>query len=302
MDADTTSSHALYQFLSNSDTSFQTKFGSVFITPKMSQTILDSMSKPNRPESRTSFRKFTKKMLSGEWVDNHPEGLMFDSNRKLHEGYGRMKALASLDGQVNGFWFLIQRNVAPNVEVNKDIRPRSASDLYVFLGGLWDKNTPPKKLVAISKMALQGLYRGTIEEDEKRSVALAIKHGALFHQLYHGASSYAKKTGGKKTGRYHVGWIGAFARAALCHGETNIMAQFNRFIKQEWISALGDDDPLKRLHFALSNFDPGSPGYNVYPYAVSAVRAACENRSLGILQAAKTDFPLDTNDLKISNQ
>ena len=86
----------LFQFLGDSNKS--NNYKAFFITPDMAKDILATMSKPNRPNSYAYDKLFKGFMLSGKWTNYHPEGLMIDTNNKLHEGYGRMTTLSKLGG------------------------------------------------------------------------------------------------------------------------------------------------------------------------------------------------------------
>lgn len=254
--------------------------------------ILTELAKENRPIGNGVCRNYRELMLNGQWKEGASNGLVFDWHGKLHDGYHRLTALcdASEVKPDIALTFWITYNEDPDTfDIYDQPKRRTIADKFALDGGVVDEGVSHNKITAIAKRVLVGLSAGQPDSGHHGAVvsdaailAFAKKHNQLFLKVFKAARHY-------KGRRYNAGWPSAFAKAALVYGFDVVGPHLERFANQSWY---GETDPLKRLHLRLSTLPAGAQDYVLYPYAVSAVRAAVEQRQMAHLPPAETDFQL----------
>lgn len=233
----------------------------------------------NRPITSYRVKQLKEDIKSGDWGLIH-QGIAFNEYNQLIDGQHRLTAIVEAGVAIGMFVFRgIPQSSFGLMDQHK---VRNAPDLHALLGGDYSKSVMP-----IARAMYLGLgKRGRVKSGRSSQLMaeFALKYADIINPIYDHL---------KKVPFYSGPIAAAFANAAAVYGLDSVIPSLERLRDQLFDAT---DDPMMKLNdYMLRSGIRGPRNATVrpvvkYAYAVSAVRAAVENRPLKSLMASKKDF------------
>lgn len=252
----------------------------VEITPELAQEWVDELNKTNyRKPAWTKVREFAELMSKpkgdpARWDEEHPDGIQKDWFGNIGNGQHRLLAIIMAGVPVK-MW--VEEGIDPkHFQFTDKGKARTGADDLAFAGFRRDVNI--QKAWAIASRMLMGL-------GSTRPLGLDAKSFALKHENLIGTVMIEIKQA--KPWRSEV--AAAFCKATFEWSETDVLKVANRYAERRFTGERSD--PLSKLHDQVIDFRlHGGKAADLYAYAVSAIRADLEKRTLNQLYQAGEDF------------
>jgi len=275
------------------------------VTPGLARHWLEerNTNNPRNPSSATSD-SYTKKMKllkeiqgeypeadlptlqvlaekAGAWIPGHPDSIQFDNRGRLGNGQHRLIAVVK-SGITILMW--VEVGLDPVVFAGTDHGYRRTGAHGLKNAGFRD-DVSHLQAFAIGRVMVAGLKRKEMSTSPRRVDEDFVKKIVMEHETAIGITLLAMK--GVKPNRAEV--TAAFCKAFFVYDADKVQQAAIRYATQAFNS---NNDPLRKLHDkAVAVATSGNRHGDLYGYAVAAVRAALENRTLAKLQETELDFP-----------
>ena len=264
----------------------------VWLDEALVDQFIANIHRRNRVPSMTRAEDWRDKFLEGDYALTHQGGAVAEDGESLdltHRLLGMKMAMQERPGLRIPMW--IFPDCLPSLFMKIDQGwIRTQEHLFIALGGV---KTHAKQVTGAAKVWLRGITVGNWKARAHATAKFAKKHETLIRNVL-ASVMYGKKPqrGSPKLGCpcYSHGFGGALCKAAFYYGEPAVTRIAQRYVEG------ADENGHKLLHndpmFAFREWieerheqrKDGKEGYltsfQVYPMAVTAIRAALQGRPL----------------------